>query len=85
MTVTTPSDQETWGIIRYMRPAAAEHSPRTTRAAFDGWYTDRNDALAVARDWVTRHPHWIVALVRSDLVWFGDRPLTKREHERYRE
>jgi hypothetical protein len=86
MTVTPPSDQEkTWGIIRYAPGSGA--FPRDDAAAFDGWYSDRNDALAVARDWVARHPQWIVALVRSDLIWFGDgdfsefrrRPLTRRE------
>jgi hypothetical protein len=87
MTVTTPSDQKTWGIIRYAVGSGA--FPQDDAAAFDGWYTDRNDALAVAQDWVARHPQWIVGLVRSDLVWFGDgdfskikrRPLTKREHD----
>jgi hypothetical protein len=37
-----------------------------------------------------RHPQWIVALVRSDLIWSGDgdfselrrRPLTRREQKR---
>jgi hypothetical protein len=41
----------------------------------------------VARDWLERHPQWIVGLVRSDLVRFGQgdfhtvshRPLTARE------
>ena len=35
MTTTTPSDQETWGIIRY----AAGSGTRHDAAAFDGWYT----------------------------------------------
>jgi hypothetical protein len=43
--------------------------------------------VAVARDWVERHPQWIVALVQTELVWFGNddftsiknRPLTGRE------
>jgi hypothetical protein len=53
---------------------------------FDGWYSDRADAMAQAEDWVRRFPHWIVGLVRSDLVWFGNgdfskvtSPLTYRE------
>jgi hypothetical protein len=48
---------------------------------------NRENTLAVAKDWVAQHPHWIVGLVRSDLIWFGpgdfssfrDRPITKRE------
>jgi hypothetical protein len=40
----------------------------------------------VAERWKQRFPQWIVGLVRSDLVWFGDGdfsramwPLTARE------
>jgi hypothetical protein len=55
--------------------------------SFDGWYSDKQDALAVAQQWVARHPQWIVALVQTELVWFGNgdftsiknRPLTGRE------
>jgi hypothetical protein len=56
-------------------------------AGFDGWYSDREDALAVFNDWRRRLPYWIVALVQQDLTWFGDgdfhavrgHPLTARE------
>ncbi len=56
-------------------------------AGFDGWYSDRADALAVFEDWRRRFPYWIVALVQQNLAWFGDgdfhaardRPLTPRE------
>ena len=34
----------------------------------------------VAKDWVARHPHWIVGLVRSDPVWFGDGDFTSLSH-----
>jgi hypothetical protein len=79
MNVTTPSsDQETWGIIRYA--AGSGTRPENDAAAFDGWYSNREDALAVARDWVARNPQWIVALVRSDLVWFGDGDFSKVKH-----
>jgi len=80
-----PSDQKTWGIIRYALGSGA--FPEDDAAAFDGWYSDKHDALAVAKDWVERHPQWIVGLVQSELVWFGNgdftslgnRPLTGRE------
>ena len=80
-----PSDQKTWGIIRYALGSGA--FPEDDAAAFDGWYSDKHDALAVAKDWVERHPQWIVGLVQSEFVWFGNgdftslgnRPLTGRE------
>jgi hypothetical protein len=83
--MTAPSKEVSWGIIRYA-PGSGDF-PEDDAASFDGWYTDREDALATAKDWVARHPHWIVGLVRSDLIWFGpgdfssfgDRPITARE------
>lgn len=75
-----------WGIICYA--AGSGLFPEDDAAAFDGWYSDRSDALAVAQDMVARRPYWIVGLVYSDLVWFGDgdfsgwmKPLTQREFE----
>jgi hypothetical protein len=62
--------------------------PEDDAAGFDGWYSDRQEALAVAKDWATRFPYWIVALVRSDQIWFGEgdysgwkHPLTEREQQ----
>jgi hypothetical protein len=83
--LVTPCSQVTCGIIRYA--AASGLRPDDDAADFDGWYSDREDALAVASDWATRFPDWVVALVRSDQFWFsgGDfttvahRPLTWRE------
>ena len=85
MTAEEPSNQKTWGIIRYA-PGSGTF-PEDDAAAFDGWYSDKQDALAVAQDWVAQHPQWIVGLVQSELVWFGNgdltsirnRPLTGRE------
>jgi hypothetical protein len=82
-----PVEQASWGIIRYA--AGSGRLPQEDAAAFDGWYTDRAVALEVAADWVRKHPQWIVGLVRSDLLWFGDgdfatvaeRPLTVRERK----
>ena len=73
-----PSDQVSWGIIRYA--AGSGPTPETDAAAFDGWYRDRAQARMVAKDWVARHPHWIVGLVRSDPVWFGDGDFTSLSH-----
>ena len=83
--MTAPSKEVSWGIIRYA--LGSGDFPVDDAASFDGWYTDREDALAAAKDWVARHPHWIVRLVRPDLIWFGpgdfssfrDRPITARE------
>jgi hypothetical protein len=81
-----PVGQDTWGIIRYA-PGSGSF-PKDDAAAFDGWYADRKEALAVAEEWAREHSYWIVALVRSDQVWFGEGnftnvqgPLTKRECE----
>jgi hypothetical protein len=83
--MTIPPKQVSCGIIRYA-PGSGDF-PENDAASFDGWYMSREDALAVAKDWVARHPHWIVGLVRSDVIWFGpgdfssfrDRPITERE------
>ena len=80
-----PSDQISWGIIRYA--AGSGPVPADDAAAFDGWYSHRAQARMVAKDWAARHPQWIVGLVRSDLIWFGDgdfhslrhAPITYRE------
>jgi hypothetical protein len=80
-----PVAQQSWAVVRYA-PDSGD-TPEDDAAAFDGWYSDRNDAMAVARDWAARYPQWIVGIVKSDLIWFGngdfgavqDRPLTARE------
>lgn len=78
------TEQDSWGVIRYA-PASGP-MPGDDAAAFDGWYYDRDDALAVAEDWKTRFPQWIVALVSSEVIAFGNGdfsgiyPLTQREH-----
>jgi hypothetical protein len=74
MTTKDPSNQKTWGIIRYA-PGSGTF-PEDDAAAFDGWYSDRQDALAVAQEWAARHPQWIVGLVQTELVWFGDGDFT---------
>jgi hypothetical protein len=84
MPMTSPTEQVSWGIIR--DAAGSGSFPEDDAAAFDGWYMDREDALAVAEDWVRRYPYWIVGLVSSDRIWFGEgdfsgwkKPLTSRE------
>jgi hypothetical protein len=84
--LAAPCSQITWGIIRYA--AGSGLLCEDDAAGFDGWYTAREDALAIARRWAARFPQWIVALVRSDQIWFGDgdfgtvrdRALTYREN-----
>jgi hypothetical protein len=81
-----PCSQITWGIIRYA-PGSGLACDEDA-AGFDGWYSDRQDALDQAKDWSSRFPQWIVALVQSDQIWFGngdfttvrERPLTWREN-----
>ena len=43
-----------WGIIRYA-PFSGTF-PEDDAAAFDGWYSIREWALAIAKDWVERYP-----------------------------
>lgn len=70
MSEQQPSRQKSWGIIRYA--AGSGLAPEDDCAAFDGWYADRAEALAVYRDWCARYPHWVVGLVQSDEVRFSD-------------
>ena len=74
-----------WGIIRYA-PGSGTFCDDDA-AAFDGWYSDHEDALEIARAWHASHYGWIVAVVCQDQVFYGggdfttvaDRPLTRRE------
>jgi hypothetical protein len=59
--VTGPS--QGWGIIRYA--AGSGLTPEDDCAAFDGWYADREEAVAVYHDMCKRCPHSIVALVQA--------------------
>ena len=81
-----PVQQTSWGVIRVA--VGSGSFTDEDAAAFDSWYAHREHALAVAEEWAKRHPQWIVALVGSDQIWFGDgdfhsvadRPLTRREY-----
>jgi hypothetical protein len=81
-----PVQQETWGIIRYA-PMSGLFCDEDA-SGFDGWYTLRGDALAIAKDWARRFPGWVIGLVSSDQIWFGnsdfsgcrDLPMTEREN-----
>jgi hypothetical protein len=83
--IAKPVSQKTWGIIRYAANSGLFCDEDA--AAFDGWYSDRADALAIAEAWAAEYPQWIVGLVASDQIWFGngdfasvcERPLTARE------
>jgi hypothetical protein len=46
--MTEPSKQSSWGIIRYA-PGSGAVASEDDAAAFDGWYKDRADALAIAQ------------------------------------
>ena len=75
----------TWGVIRYAPGSGL--LPEDDAAAFNGWYTHREDALLFAKHWAESYPQWIVALVKSDETWWGQgsfvslrsTPLTERE------
>ena len=79
------SDQKSWGIIRYA-PGSGIACDEDA-AGFDGWYSEREVALAIAKDWAARFDGWIVSLVQSQWTRFGDGnfssiksyPLTERE------
>jgi hypothetical protein len=82
--MTVPSKEVSWGIIRYA-PGSGDF-PEDDAASLDGWYTNREDALAVAKDRVSRHPQWVVGPVRSAVLVrtrrfssFRDYPITTRE------
>jgi hypothetical protein len=57
-----------WGIVRY-EPGRGP-TPGEDRSAFDGWYTDREDARRIYGSWREQFPGWIVALVRGDAIRF---------------
>jgi hypothetical protein len=62
--------ETSWGIIHYV--ASSGFAPDEDAAGFDGWYGEREEALAIARDWSRRFPKWIALLVSSDTIWFGN-------------
>jgi len=62
--------QLTWGIVRYA-PGTGRF-PDEDIAAFDGWYADRSEAVAIYKYWIKRCPGWIVAVVKQDLATFPD-------------
>jgi hypothetical protein len=59
-----------WGIIKYAPNSGT--FPEEDVASFDGWYSNRGDALAIAKDWSRRFPQWIVALVQAEWAHFGN-------------
>jgi hypothetical protein len=84
-----PTKTKSWGIIRVALGSAAGGGSYDA-AAWDGWYSQREDALLIAKEWAQRYPSWLVALVKTDTVWFGQgdfgswkgssHPITFREH-----
>jgi len=57
-----------FGVVRY--PPSHMKPPTRHYAAFDGWYTHREDATSVCNAWCKTYPGWIVAMVYSTDIRF---------------
>lgn len=66
-----PKNPGTFGILRYAPGTGL--SPQEDIAAFDGWYTDKADAVIIYQEWCRRYPGWVVAVVEAekDHLHFG--------------
>jgi len=64
------TNEPVYGIIRYA--AGSGSRPDQDVAAFDGWYSDKEDANAVFLDWKQRFPRWIVVVVEQAGAHWGD-------------
>jgi hypothetical protein len=54
------SDEGAWAVIRYL---PFDTSEGELPAHFDGWFTHRDAAEAVAKDWASEYPEAIVVVV----------------------
>ena len=54
------SDEGAWTVIRYL---PFDTSEGELPAHFDGWFTHRDAAAAVAKDWASQYPEAHVAVV----------------------
>ena len=54
------SDKGAWAVIRYL---PFDTSEGELPAHFDGWFTDRDAAAAVAKDWASQYPEATVVVV----------------------
>jgi hypothetical protein len=64
-----PEKEKSWGVIRYAPGSGVRCEDDA--AGFDGWYSIRGWAVDVAEYWVKEYPGWIVAIIQSDQIWFG--------------
>jgi hypothetical protein len=54
-----------WAVVRYL--PFLDKTEGEVPAHFDGWYTQREAAVAVAKDWANQHSdHKVVVLVHPD-------------------
>jgi hypothetical protein len=60
------SDEGAWAVIRYL---PFDTSEGELPAHFDGWFTHREAAEAVAEDWAGDYPEAIVVLVVQPNRW----------------
>ena len=56
------SDEGAWAVIRYL---PFDTSEGELPAHFDGWFTHRDAAEAVAKDWASQYPEAQVVVVQS--------------------
>jgi len=58
------SDEGAWAVIRYL---PFDTSEGELPAHFDGWFTHRDAAAAVAKDWASQYPEaHVVVVVQPD-------------------
>lgn len=65
--ISMPEKNSSWGVVRYLPGSGSV--PEDDKAAFDGWYADRAQAIAILKEWQGRFPHWIIAVVSGDTVY----------------
>jgi hypothetical protein len=59
--------------------------PEEDACAFDGWYTDEADAIAIYKDWCGRYPGWVVTVVegKEGHMYFGGTHFKQIEHRNH--
>ena len=61
------SDKGAWAVIRYL---PFDTSEGELPAHFDGWFTHRDAAEAVAKNWASEYPEAQVVVIRANrLNW----------------
>ena len=62
------SDKGAWAVIRYLPFDTTEGE---LPAHFDGWFTGRDEAEAIAKDWASEHPESTVVVVVQPNRYLG--------------